>query len=583
MQTLGTPSHAWAEVPAEEVSDVIVAALALGGVDHLFFTSGTEIGFYQEAIAKAQAHGRPAPKIITMTHEHASLNAALGYAMVSGKPAATAAHVDAGTFNYGGALHTAHHAGLPVVITAGLPPVSAPDTMRGARDGGHLWFQEGYDQNGIVRNYVKWDHTLSFQDNPGTTVSRALQVAQTEPRGPVYLSFPREIAYRLTGNVAFPTAEQLGIAVPPAPDPDAIAEIAERLRNARNPFVVVSDSGRDPRTVPALLQLCELLALPVSNGAFPRYHCFPMNHSLYGGKADLSKADVVLVLDAYVPWLAGPNAPPDDAYIASIDADPLRSNTPTYEFTADVRVTADPLAGIRALIDAVGQVSGDARARAAERRARYEAESADRRARVEREAQEVSGKSPIDPRWLSYQIGKFVEDEDIMLDETLTGTTLERFLQRSRPGSYFRNPGSSGGWSTGAALGAKLAAPDRDVIAVAGDGFYQYSTANAALWAAAHYKAPFVSVVYQNRSYSTGTVQLLKAYPDSYAKRAGYEGGYFDPPIDLAKEAEAAGAHGENVRDAAEIMPALRRARAATRDGQPAVVAVWLPRAGMSD
>ena len=69
-----------------DVGDAVVAAMALGGVDHLFFTSGTEIVWYQEAIAKAQAHGRPAPRLITMTHEHASLNAALGYAAVSGKP-----------------------------------------------------------------------------------------------------------------------------------------------------------------------------------------------------------------------------------------------------------------------------------------------------------------------------------------------------------------------------------------------------------------------------------------------------------------------------------------------------------------
>ena len=101
----------------------------------------------------------------------------------------TAAHVDCGTQHYGGAIHSAWHSGLPILITAGLPPVAYPDSMRGARESeGHLWLQQTFDQNGIVRQFTKWDHHLEFQDNPGLIVSRALQVACTEPRGPVYLS-----------------------------------------------------------------------------------------------------------------------------------------------------------------------------------------------------------------------------------------------------------------------------------------------------------------------------------------------------------------------------------------------------------
>jgi acetolactate synthase-1/2/3 large subunit len=98
--TLRNDSRAWIEVPADDNGDAMIAAMAAAGVDHIFFTSGSEIGFYQEAVAKARAKGRPAPKLITVTHEHASLNAALGYAAVSGKPAVTAAHVDCGTQHY---------------------------------------------------------------------------------------------------------------------------------------------------------------------------------------------------------------------------------------------------------------------------------------------------------------------------------------------------------------------------------------------------------------------------------------------------------------------------------------------------
>ena len=83
---LRNESRAWIEVEADDNGDAMIAAMAEAGVDHIFFTSGSEIGFYQEAVAKAHARGRKAPRLITVTHEHASLNAALGYAAVSGKP-----------------------------------------------------------------------------------------------------------------------------------------------------------------------------------------------------------------------------------------------------------------------------------------------------------------------------------------------------------------------------------------------------------------------------------------------------------------------------------------------------------------
>src|ERR1700734_808323 len=120
--------------------------------------------------------------------------------------------------------------------------------------------------------------------------------------------------------------------------------------------------------------------------------------------------------------------------------------------------------------------------------------------------------------------------------------------------------------------------PDRDVVSITGDGFYIFASANAALWSAAHYKAPFMSIIYQNRSYSTGVLRVANVFPDGYAAKAGYDGGYFDPPIDFAKEAEAAGAYGENVRDPAEIAPAIARGLKQIRAGKPAVISVWLPR-----
>ena len=92
---------------------------------------------------------------MSIAHELTSISAALGYCGARGKPAATAAHVDVGTQAYGAGVHNASRAGLPVLLTAGCPPTAYPGLMLGARGGGHFWTQQTYDQNAIVRQYMK--------------------------------------------------------------------------------------------------------------------------------------------------------------------------------------------------------------------------------------------------------------------------------------------------------------------------------------------------------------------------------------------------------------------------------------------
>jgi acetolactate synthase I/II/III large subunit len=563
------------EIDASDAGEAVVAAMTAGGVEVLFFTSGSELAFYQEAIAKARAQGRKAPRLILLTHEVPALNAALGYAAATGRPAATAAHVDVGTQHYGSAIHSAMRSGLPVLITAGAPPVGMPGTRRGARDAGHFWVQDLYDQNGIVRQYMKWEHRLEMQDNPGLAVSRALQVARTAPQGPVYLSLPREVALAPLGRTEFPTAGELGIARPAAPDPAAIEELAQRLAAASNPAIVVSGSGRDPASVPLLVELAEHLGMPVVDSSSRSYHCFPMDHPLYQATIDLSPMDVVIALDAEVPWMPGPKAPSAKAYVAVIDEDPAKLKIPTYEFQASVRVTANATSALKALLQETMRICK----RNPERAERWAAASRARKAKAHSDAQAAGKKSPIDPFYLAHCIGESLDENCVLVDDTLSHNPMYNYLHRlGGAARYFRNPGSAGGWGPGVALGVKIGMPERDVVMVTGDGFWMYGSPTAALWSARQYGAPFLSVIFQNRSYSTGTRAAAALYPDGYAVKGGLEGGYFDPPMDFALEAQAAGAYGENVREPGEVMPALRRGLDKTRGGTPAVISVWLPR-----
>jgi acetolactate synthase-1/2/3 large subunit len=259
-----------------------------------------------------------------------------------------------------------------------------------------------------------------------------------------------------------------------------------------------------------------------------------------------------------------------------IDEDPIKRSIPTYEFEADLRITAGATEGVRALLAAIRPHPVEGRE---ERMRRWTAASGARADAARRKAEALASRTPIDPVHVAHCIAGVIGDDGILVDDTLTHNPLHDYLALGGAGRYFRNPGSAGGWGPGFALGAKLGAPDRDVVLATGDGFWMYASPTAALWTARQYRAPFLSVVFVNRSYSTGTRAAAALYPDGYAVKGGLEGGYFDPPIDFGKEAEATGAYGETVRDPAEVMPALQRGLKEVRqNGRCAVISVWLKR-----
>ncbi len=570
---------AWAEREGDEWADALTTAMKLGGVEHFFFVSGSEISFFQEAVARAEAKGWPAPRLLTVTHEGAALNAALGSAMVREQPAATAVHVDVGTFNYGAGLHTAWRGSYPVLITAGAGPRAYPGSMRGARTNSVQWVQEPRDQAEIVRQYTKLDHRLDYTDNPGLIVSRLLQTAMSEPKGPVYMSVPQEAAMLpLPGRTRFPTTAELGVARPAWPDPADAKLAAQWLIEADDPVCVLGQSGRNSASVEALVRLAELLALPMTDSDRTMTLNFPTTHPLSGTGPSPANADVVVVIETPVPYMP-PNVPRPGAKIVWADPDPVQSRYKTMEFRADLWLPVAAGAFAEAVIQqAESLLTKAAMRRIADRRERLAQRKRELTRQAEDAALSAASRNPISPRWAGYQIGRMLPEQAIVLDDTLSSTAAFRpYHGRSLPGSYFKSGGSAGGWGAGAAFGAKIAAPDKDVVLVTGDGYFMFGSPLAALWAAGRHGAPFLAVALVNKSYSTGTSGLDAAYPGGYAASAGYEGGLFDPPPDFAKLAEAANGYGESVADPAQIAPALERGLAATRDGSPAVVAIQLP------
>ncbi|MBN9080143.1 MAG: hypothetical protein BGP04_17910 [Rhizobiales bacterium 62-17] len=571
----------WQTCKTDEWSDAVVAAMKQGGIDHLFFVSGTEINFFQEAIAKAEQRGIPAPKLVTMVHESVALNAALGSTMISGRPAAAIVHVDVGTFHYGAALHTAWRGGYPVLIMGGTGPRAFPGSMPGARDSLVQWHQEPRDQNGIVRDYTKADHRLEHQDNPGLIVSRLLQIAMSEARGPVYLSIPRETAMLRTGGEShFPTAAQLGIARPVAPAPEDARDIARWLVNAHNPLVFVERSGRDPAAVAELVRLSELLALPIAENAGADRMNFPHTHAHFGTGPRSRDADVLLMLDVVAPFIPGRESPPANAKIAWIGADPVQSRYKTMEYRADIWSPANVALTLRAIhAEAEKLLDKSALDRIAGRREKLATRKREIDADLEQQAAEAAKQSRPNGCYVAHELGRLLSPDAVLLNDAISNADFVRaYAHRQTSGSYFRSGGSSGGWGSGAAFGAKLTAPDRDVVLASGDGYFMFGTPMAALWAANYHKAPYLSVVFVNGSYSTGTTGLKRMYPQGVAVGSdNYSGGIFDPPPDFAKLAEANGGYGRMVTETADVAPALEEGLRQVRKGSPAVIAVRVP------
>lgn len=576
-RAVGADARGWFEVAADEVGEALVQAWWVNGIDHVLFTSGADLSWMQEATEKLAALGRPAPSLVTMLHENTSLNAACGYAMVAGKPIATAAHVELGTLNYGDAIHTASRGQYPVLLTSGKTPSAYGGTAPGDRGQDPVWRQDLWDYGSIVRQYVKWDHELTALENVGLTTSRALQMVMAAPYGPAYMSMPRDVARRPLDGLRFPTVAALGLPAPPAGDPDAIAQAARILVDAENPLVTCGWAGRDERVPEVLVALADLLALPYQDHNADRVN-FPSDHPLHDAAPKIADADVLLVVESLTPWIPGYGDPHPDAKIIYVGQDPIFSRTPHYEFTSDERIAGDPYLVLVQLHDEAERLLTERRRNElAERRARLEAVGAARRRAYSESALGGQANAPLSQEYVSYVLGSVLEEDALTLAHAVTGGEgVRRHIPRTRPGSYFRCGSAGGGWGTGAAFGAKLASPDAFVTLVAGDGFFLFGVPHAALWSAAHYDKPFLAVVLQNNEFSTGTLQVSVAHPGGYADRAGtYEGGRFaDPELDLAKLAESAGAYGENVDDPADLRPALERAAAVVRQGAPAVVAV---------
>jgi acetolactate synthase I/II/III large subunit len=386
------------------VAEAYLALLADRGVEYLFGNAGTDFAPLVEAYARATQTGVSVPRPMLATHENLAVAMAHGYGMVSRRIPAVMAHVSVGTANMICAAMNAARENVAILLTAGRSPLTESGLL-GSRDGYIHWAQEMYDQAGMLREIVKWDYELRNAEQLATVVDRALAIAASEPRGPVYLSLPREVIAAPASGLERARASLFHAAAPASPDAEAVAQAAAILKDAKRPLIVTANAGRDAAAFGALAQFSERFAIPVVQHR-PRYLSFASSHPMHLGFEPtrfVPKADAILVIESDVPWLPSKTAPERNCKVIHCGLDPLFTRYPVRGFRCDLAITASALATLSALTAALDdEINAET---VALRKRWVEDERAKLVASWKAAVDSAARKIPPDPIWVSHSSG----------------------------------------------------------------------------------------------------------------------------------------------------------------------------------
>ena len=239
----------------------LLARLKAVGVDWIFANSGTDFPPIIEGLAEAAASNIALPNAVVIPHEHAAMGMAHGYFLLSGRPQAVMAHTNVGLANCAiGAINAATEH-VPVLLFSGRTPTVEQGRF-GARTVPIGWGQEMRDQAAMVREASKWDYELRFPEQVPDVVDRAHAIAASTPKGPVYVSLPREVLCEPCPVSALHAPPRMR-PVPIAPTLDAVAAAAALLAGAERPLIVAQRGAGSAEAFAILSQLATDWAIPV--------------------------------------------------------------------------------------------------------------------------------------------------------------------------------------------------------------------------------------------------------------------------------------------------------------------------------
>lgn len=575
-------------------SDFMVDVIRTLGIEYVATNPASSCRGLHESINNYAMNENP--ELLTVLHEESGAAMAHGYAKVTGKPMGLLFHGTVGVQHATMALYNAWCDRVPMVMLAGNH-VDAAHRLPGVPTA-----HAAQDPMAIVRDFTKWDDQPASLQAYAEAMVRAYRIAMTPPMGPVAISLDGHLQEHAIPNGAKLKIPKLALSAPPQGDSAAVKETAKLLVEAQHPVIIVDRATRTHRGQGLLVELAETLNAPVIDQLgrqnFPSRH--PLNHSART-RTTIGEADVILGLELNDFWgtvnsfMDNPEQKQssrikEGTKLISITAKDLyiRANYQDFQrFQAvDIPIAADVEATLPALIEAVKSAMTPERRRVAEQRG-----EALRKALQQTQARQMEAAalgwdaSPISTARLAAELWAAVKNEDWALVSRDQGLSFwpHRIWDFDKPYQYIGHSGGAGqGYAMPAAVGAALAHREhgRLAINIQPDGDMMY--APGIIWTAVHHKIPLLTVMHNNRAYHQEVmhVQRIGNWRDRGVDRAHIGTTIDNPFIDFATLAKSMGmASMGPIQNPADLAPALKRAVAMVKAGEPVLVdAVTQPR-----
>lgn len=532
------------------------------GIDHVFCSSGSEWAPLWEAMARQKIEGRSGPAYHDFMHETLAVDMAIGYTLVTGRMQAVLLHAVPGLLQGACGIHAALLSEVPVLV------MSSEANSYGDREGvdpGSQWYRNLSmvgGPHGVVDKIVKWSCQIPGIETFYEFTKRAGELAQRQPRGPVYLNAPVEVLLEPWECPAKAKAVVApGARVTPAED---IKFLADEIGRATNPIIITESVGRTQGGLPALVEFAEAFAIPVYEPQSNVSCNFPKSHPLFmGGNVDGAReeTDLILLVNCRSPWYPPSNMFPN-AKVIVIDEVPQRPQMVHQVLHADRYLEGDVPPTLRAAAKLAPAGAGG------ERRAKAEAAHAKLAARWQ-DAEELAAQADgIDAVHVAATLRECLPKGYVLFDESITHSrVVQAHVRPEEEGSYSYVQGGLG-QGIGVALGGKLGNPDRFTVLSVGDGAFLYNPIVQALSASRDMSLPILIVVFNNNKYLSMKYNHLRFYPDGQSVENDIFHG-----VDLGSQpalealAEPCGAKGIAVTDKAELKGKIEEAIVAVQSG----------------
>ena len=576
-------------VDIETGAEALFKLLQYHDVDYIFMSPGTDWRGLWDTIAKHICCGEKKPKYLQLLHEAHAVAMAIGYTAYTGRAQVIPFHMNVGLLHAAMEIHSAYRYNIPMILMSSTP-ITYEGELKGSAEGVHYFNFQEFHVGNLVSPYVKWDYEVHTNINLPQVVGRAFQVAYAHTQGPVHLLIPREIMEEIVTKIRIPSTKpfsppQLGMEI------QNIEAIAELLVNAKAPLIIVGgafDPPMNPDAVQLLVALSELLGIPVvSSGTYVN---FPTNHDLHLGFSSapyIKDADVILVVNSSTPWMPT-SSPPETTTVIFLGPDAIKKRWPYWGFRAEPELTieCDVACGLRGLIRAVDSMKRRGTFNLTEVKERYEKlkiEHTEQRAAWLSAVVKVKDNKPIDHRWISYELGQIIDKDTIVVTEAIScASGIDMYIPRSKPGTKFGNFGAGGlGQGIGVAQGIKLAAPDKTVVLLIGDGCFNYNPVTACLWASREYALPILIVIYNNGGYQSMGISHLAGFPEGWCRKTNILPGASLREYEYSKLADGFSFHGVKIEEPALVNSELRKALSEVKNGRTAIVDARIAKFGI--